>query len=153
MGVLNVIDRVLRRFFLGQFQVEFHLGGRGPGQEEEPASVHTDLIGQLFQGHQVAGPFGEPHSLESHHLGYEHGQAVSVDAQRFDRRFHPRDVALVVCSPDVHHGVKAPFDELAVVIGDVRGEVGWLAVRPDHNVVFVVAEHGGVEPGCAFPLR
>ena len=60
-------------------------------------------------------------------------------------------MALVVCSPDVYGLVEAPLDELIVVVGDVRGEVGGGPGGADQHVVLVFAQGGGTEPLGALP--
>jgi hypothetical protein len=57
----------------------------------------------------------------------------------------------VVDPPDVDEVIEAAA-ELLGDVADVRGEVGRLAVGPDHDPVLVVAEVGGAEPQRAVLL-
>jgi len=52
---------------------------------------------------------------------------------------------VVVCAPYVDDAVVAAF-QLVHVVGDVRGEIGALAVLPHNHPVFLVTEVGGAEP-------
>ena len=58
----------------------------------------------------------------------------------------------MVRAPDVDHAVEAALDELVVVVGDVRGEVGRLPVRADQHVVLGLPELRGGEPDRALAL-
>ena len=61
-------------------------------------------------------------------------------------------MALVVGSPDIDDAIVATLQKLVVMVGDVRGEVGRLATTSNQNVVLVLAQAGGHEPGSALPL-
>ena len=62
-------------------------------------------------------------------------------------------MALVVSPPDVDDLSEATFDELVMVVGYVRGEVGRCAAGPHHHVVLVLAKGGGCEPESALTFR
>ena len=49
-------------------------------------------------------------------------------------------MAVVVCSPDIDHLIKAAHSEFVIVIGDIRRKIGRDSVRTDQNVVLFRAE-------------
>ena len=59
----------------------------------------------------------------------------------------------MIGAPNVHYRFEAPLDELVVVVCDVRSEIGRFPGGLNDHVVFVVTEHGGVEPLGAVPFR
>ena len=66
---------------------------------------------------------------------------------------HPGDVAVVIGAPDVDLAIEAAL-ALALVVGDVRGEVGVLAIGADQHTVLVVAEVCRAQPQRALaPIR
>ena len=73
-------------------------------------------------------------------------------AEGLDARLEPRDVAVVVRTPDVDEELEAPV-VLVAVVGDVGQQVGGLAVRLHEDAVLVVAEVGGAQPGGAVLLE
>ena len=80
-------------------------------------------------------------------------QPRRVDVHGRQRRLQPRNVALMVGAPDVDHAVEAAHEELVVVVGDVRREVGGVAGRAHEDVVLVLAEGAAREPDGALFLR
>ena len=89
--------------------------------------------------------------LEADQLGDHDLERVGVVAERLDRGAHPCHVAVVVRAPHVDEQVVAP-GELVAVIGDVRQQVGELAVALDQHPVLVVAELAGAQPHRAVVL-
>ena len=92
-----------------------------------------------------------PPSTMRDHLHDRRLEAVRVDAERRERRPHPRHVAVVVGAEDVDQPLDAAL-ELVEVVGDVGGEVGRLAVGADQDPVLVVAEVGRPQPDRALAL-
>ena len=72
-------------------------------------------------------------------------EALGVGAERLDRGPDPGHVAVVVGAEDVDQAVEAAL-QLVPVVGDVRRQVGRLAVGADQDPVLVVAEVGGAQP-------
>ena len=88
---------------------------------------------------------------EAHPGDQQHADGVAVEAQRLGGVLQPRHGAVVVGAPDVDQLVEAAA-ELLDQVADVGGEVGRLAVGPDHDAVLVVAELGRAEPQRAVLL-
>jgi hypothetical protein len=149
MGILDVVDGVVRGLALGQVQVEVHVLLAAAHHIEEARGVAADLLAQLAQGHEVAGAGGHLHLLaaavEHRELHQQHVEPLGVVAERGQRGLHARHVAVVVGAPDVDDALEAAL-ELVHVIGDVGGEVGGLAVLAHHDAVLLVAEGGRAEP-------
>jgi hypothetical protein len=55
------------------------------------------------------------------------GELPGIQSQRAQRAFHPRYVAMMVCTPYVDHQVESAL-ELVEVIGDIGREIGVAAV-------------------------
>ena len=56
----------------------------------------------------------------------------------------------MVSSPDIDHGIEIAFHELVIMIGNIRGKVGWRTVTAHHNVVLVFAQCGRDKPCGVF---
>ena len=50
MGILDIIYRVFRSFFLGEFQVKVKMAVRLPHNEKESCGIFSDLLYYLAQG-------------------------------------------------------------------------------------------------------
>ena len=141
MHVLAVVDRVLGRFLLGQFQVEIEVGIRGAHGEEESAGVLAHLVHDLAQADEFARAFGHLDRflapVEVDELVDDGVERLGRIAQRRHRRLHARHVAVVVRAPDVY-GLREAPRELVLVIGDVRKEVSGGPVGLDEHPVLVV---------------
>ena len=72
-------------------------------------------------------------------------ELLGVAAERLVGRLHPRHVAVVVGAPHVDLAIEAAL-ALVLVVGDVRREVGVLAVGAHQHPVLVVAEVGRAQP-------
>ena len=72
--------------------------------------------------------------------------------ERLHPDLQPGDVAVVVGAPDVDEQLVAA-GELVPVVGDVREQVGGLAVGLHDDAVLVVAEVGGAQPHGAVLLE
>ncbi len=55
MGVLNVVDGVVRRLRLGHFQVKIQVLVIGPHYVDKPGRIIADLLAQLAQGDELTG--------------------------------------------------------------------------------------------------
>ena len=156
MGVLDVVDGVDVGLRLGQIEIEVHHGIRRAADEEEADRVGADLIQDFAQAHEGAGSLAHGHWLpvaeQVHELVDQHHQARLVDAQRPHHALHPRHVALMVGTPDVDGQVVVSVDQLVVVVGNIRREVGRQAVAAHEDVVLVIAQGRGREPGGAFSV-
>ena len=141
MGILHIIHRVVRRLPLGQLNIEVHLAVSRTGQKEETAGIRAYLLYQLPQRHNIASPLGCPHYLLPPPQGDElvdyYLQLFRVTSQGLHHRLHSRDMPLVVRAPDINHQVELPLQELVVMVGNIRGEIGGRAIALHQHIVLV----------------
>ena len=156
VGVLHVEDRVLVRLRGDQVEVDGLAGVERLEQEGEPGHVGADLVDEVVEQHEVAGPLRQPHLLaaphERHELAEDDLELVGLVAERLHAGLQARDVAVVVGAPDVDEQLEAA-GELVAVVGDVGEQVGGLAVGLHEDPVLVVAEVGGAQPDGAVLLE
>ena len=124
MRILNVGDRILARVGRrSRLEVEVHLGIGRALQHEEPRRVRPDLLDQLTQRDDLAGPLRHPHALvaatQVHQLVEQDLKRVAVTADGGNRRLRPCHVALMISAPNVDHRVEPTIEKLVVVIGDI----------------------------------
>ena len=155
VGVLHIVHRVLAVLLHGQVQIEVNAGVGLVGVEQEPGGVHGHLVQQRHQGDGLAAAltglddFPVPH--QAHHLHQHHLELVRVHTQGGEGPLQPGHIAVVVRAQHVDGQVKAPGDQLVVVVGDVRHHVGGHAVAAhQHKVLAAVGLP--VEPGGAVLL-
>ena len=125
-------------------------GGVVRARQQEPArGVHADLAQEVVERDEFAGALGHLGALaaphEVHELHDQHLEVLGIAAQRLIRRLHPCHVAVVVGAPHVDLAVEAAL-ALVLVVGDVGGEVGVLAVGAHEHPILVVAEVGRAQP-------
>ena len=144
MPVLHVEDGIVVVALLRQADIEVERHVAPAEQEEHPGGVGTRDLEQLAQGDEIRRPLAHPvrlavlgqvHQLEDDHL--------QIAPQGRDRRLHPLHVTGMVRAPDVDQAA-VPARDLVEVVGDVRGEIGGLAVGLEQRTVPVVAEPGGL---------
>jgi hypothetical protein len=58
VGILDVVDRVLVRLLLRQFDVEIDRARRAARCEEPAGRVDPDLLEQVVERDELAGPLG-----------------------------------------------------------------------------------------------
>src|SRR5262249_14773957 len=99
----------------------------------EAHGVAADFLHDLAQCHELTGTLRHLYLLATAHeldelddLDVEL-RLAGVAVERPDSRLHALDIAAVVGAPDVDHLVEAAID-LALVVGDVGGEIGVAAV-------------------------
>ena len=157
--VLDVVDGVLCRLAGGQRQVERERAVVPAREEGEAHGVASDLLEQLLHQHELAPALGHAHGLpvtqERHELDDQHLERVGRVPEGLHRGLHSRHVAVVVGPEQVDHAVGgAEFH--VVVVRDVHGEIGHLAVRAPQHAILVVArllaQRGRPEPERALPL-
>ena len=120
------------------------------------ATSAPTAVDEVVEQHEVAGPLRQPHRLaaahERHELAEDDLELVGLVAERLHAGLQARDVAVVVGAPDVDEQLVAA-GELVAVVGDVREQVGGLAVGLHEDAVLVVAEVGGAQPHGAVLLE
>ncbi len=82
---------------------------------------------------------------EIHQLEDDHLQILLTPAQGLHRGLHPGNVPMVVRAPNVDYPVESPFI-LIPVVGDVRRQVGRLAIAADQHPVLVIPVGRGAKP-------
>ena len=154
--VLDVVDRVVLRGRAGELEVDVDRRVVAALEHEEARRVDADVVDQLVEGDEVAAALAHPPALaaldDADQLHDRRLEAIRVDAERRERRPHPRHVAVVVGAEHVDQPL-VPALELVEVVGDVGGEVGRLAVGADQDAVLVVAELGRAQPDRALAAR
>ena len=124
-------------------------------QEHEARGVRPDLVHHVLEGLELARAGGHGDLLavaeQVDQVDQDHGQAA-LFAERLARGHHARHVAVMVRAPDVDDQVEAAL-ELVVVVGDVRREIGGVAVALAQHAVLVVAQLGGPEPERAVSFK
>ena len=139
VGVLAVVNGVLRVLGYCEIEVELHLRCGLAEIEEETHRVYRYLFEQVNERYRLAGTLGHTHdftvSRQAHELHENYVEPVAVKTQRVERALHSGDMAVVVCAPDVDSPVEFSDGELVAVIGDIRREIGRVAVLADENIV------------------
>ena len=153
--ILDVIDRVIAGLFLGQVDIEVHLGVQCAGTEEIACCIGADFFHQLAQRYGLSGTLGHFDRLsvaeKCHHLEQHDFEIIRVVAQKFHGCLQTDDVAMVIRSPDINELVVAAAD-LISYIGDIRAEIGRHAIRADNHAVLVIAVLCGAKPESAVLL-
>ena len=149
MGVLDVIDRVLARLLARELDVELDRAVVRSLEHEEPGRVDADLVEQVVEHDEVAAALGHRGYLaaldEVDELQQRELDRVGIAPERLHRRLHRAHVGRVV-GPDRYELELEPALALVVHVGDVRSEVGGLAVGADDHPVLVVAEARRPQP-------
>ena len=150
VGVLDVEDGVLVRLRGDEVEVDRLAGVERLEQEREPGHVRAR---RPRRGRRAAP--SSPARLDSRtsstapheedQLPEDELELVRLVAEGLDAGLQPGDVAVVVGAPDVDQQLIAA-GELVAVVGDVRQQVGGLAVGLDEHAVLVVTEVGGAQP-------
>ena len=132
-----------------QLQVDVHRGVVRALQQEEARGVDADVVEHVVERDELALALGhlrlltaldQVDQLHDHEL-----EPVALAAERLPGGQHARDVAVVVGAPRVDEAVEFAA-ALVEVVGDVRREVGDLAVRAAQDAVLVVAEGRRAQP-------
>ena len=90
--------------------------------------------------------------VEAHELVDQDVELVRTEPQRLDTRLRPRDVAVMVRTPDVDDLREAAL-ELVAMVGQVRGDgKSALAIAANEQAVLVVAERGRAQPDRALSV-
>ena len=149
MRVLDVVDRVVERLAGDRLDVELDRRVEREAQHGVPEGVLADLVEQVVDGGDVAGPLAHLGRLagpdQADQLADEElGGVVGVAEGPHDRP-HPRHVPVVVGAPEEDQPVE-PAPALVPVVGGVGTEVGRGPVGADQRAVLVVAELGGAQP-------
>ena len=108
--------------------------------EEETRGVNRHLLKQVGKGDCLAGTLAHTNGLavahKLHKLHKNNVKLVSVKAEGVHSTFKTRHMAVMIRAPHVYNSVEAAFCEFVVVVGNISGEVGGVAVLADKNVVF-----------------
>ena len=149
MRVLHVVDRVLARLLARQIEVQVDGRVVRACQQIPARGVHADLRQQVVQRDELTRPLGHLRALarpdQVHELHDQQLQPVGIASQRAVRGLHPRHVTVVVGAPHVDLPIEAALAP-QLVVGDIGGEVGVLAVRAHQHAVLVVAEVRRAQP-------
>ena len=139
VGVLAVVNGVLRILGDGEIEVELHLRCGLAEIEEETHRVYRYLFEQVDKGYRLAGTLGHAHdfavSRQAHELHENYVEPVAVETYRVECALHSGNMTVVVCAPDIYRPVKFSDGELVAVICDIRREIGRVAVLADKNIV------------------
>ena len=150
MGVLHVVSRVLVVLAPRQVEVEIQVRSGRAHEEEELRAIGAHVLHQVAQRDELASPLAHLHRLparqEIHLLDDQDLQEVGLEAQRLQRGFHARHVAVMIGTPQVDRVPEAPR-ALVAMVGDVGQEVGRRAAALLHHAILVVAEAGGAQEG------
>src|SRR5260370_17008113 len=92
-------------------------------EHHEPDGIDADLVHDLSQSDEVAGPLGHFYRFagpqQLHELNDFHVERRRPAAHCTDRRLHPPDVAAVIPPPDVDH-VAETSDNPPLSLRDIR---------------------------------
>ena len=139
VGVLAIVNRVLRILGDGEIEVELHLRCGLAEIEEETHRVYRYLFEQVDEGYRLAGALGHTHdfavSRQANELHEDYVELVAVETYRVKCALHSGDMTVVVCAPDIYRPVKLSDGELVAVICDIRREIGRVAVLADEHIV------------------
>ncbi|OQA34525.1 MAG: hypothetical protein BWY57_00381 [Betaproteobacteria bacterium ADurb.Bin341] len=149
MGILDVIDGVFVGLAFGQIKIKIEVLIRFAQGIEKAASVIANLAAQFAQGNEFSGARGHRRLLA---ISVEHGKLYQRYLQFFgvkpkggERPLDPRNIAVVISTPDIDDLVK-PALVLVQVVGNIRSKIGVETVFALHDAIFFIAEGRGLEP-------
>lgn len=149
IGILDIVHRVFTGFFLRQVDIEFHLAVQRAAGEEIPRRIGADFVDEFGQRDGFPGAFGHFHGFavpeERHHLEQVHIEVIGIVAEEFDGRLQTDDVAVMIGAPDIDQLLESAV-KFILRIGDIRAEIGGLAIGADDHAVLVVSVVGRAEP-------
>ena len=139
MGILTVVNGVLRALLHGKVKVKVHDRARLLHIEHEPDRVNRNFLKQVNKRYGVARPLGHSDNVSVAHkadkLHKKHVEPVFVNTDRPHGAFHSCNMAVVIRTPDVNGLIKAALFKLVSVVGDIGGKISRVAVLADKNVV------------------
>ena len=149
MRVLDVVHGVLARLLARQLDVEVDRAIVRALEHEEPRRVDADLVEQVIERDEVPTPLGHGERLPAldqvHELQDRRLHRVGIAAERRDRRLQLERVGRMV-GTERNQLALEPSVALVLDVGDVRGQIGGLAVGAHHDAVLVVAEARRAQP-------
>ena len=138
VGVLDVVDGVLAVLLDRKVEVKVHLGGRLACVEDEARAVDGHLVQQIAELDRLTGTLRHGDDLsvadELDQLHQQDIELVAVVADGVHRALEAHDMTVMVGAPDVDQLLEAAV-EFILVIGDIGGEVGGVAVAADQHIV------------------
>ena len=138
VGVLNIINGVLVVLTDRQIEVKVHLSVGLSCVEEETRAVNGNLLEKIAELDRLAGTLAHLNKLAvTHELNELHKhdvELVAVVADGVHSALHPHNVAVVVGAPNVDKSFKSAV-KFILVIRDIRGKIGRVAVLADKHVV------------------
>ena len=152
MCVLYIVNRVLGRFFYCKVKVKVQSGVWLTHVEEETCSIDWNQIGQVRQGDGFTGTFAHAVWLavlhQTNQLHQNDVQLAAIQTDCIHRTFQSCNMAVMVCTPYVDYAVKVTVSKFVLVVSNVSGKVGWVAVCTDQNFVLFSAKFGCLVPNC-----
>ena len=98
---------------------------------------------------RLAGPFAHADDFsvadQLDQLHQDNVQLAAVKPYGVHSALHSGNVSVMVGAPDIDAPVKAPLEFISV-IGNIRGEIGGIAVLPDQNLILFRAKVGSLIP-------
>ena len=149
MRILQVVNRVVAGLFARKIEVEVHVMLGFTHDVKEARGVAADVFAQLLERHELtrAGRHRYLFTLfeQVGKLHQVYLEVIRDIAQRRKRGLDPRDVTVVIGTPDVDDLVESAI-ELVHVIGDIGCEVGSLTILASHHAILFVTEIGRTKP-------
>jgi hypothetical protein len=143
MGILDVKDRVICRFFLRQLNIKIKVTVQTPRKEKEPRNILAYLVNDLPQTYKFPSARGHRYGLaasqKGHQLYYEYIKGFRVVSQRLDGGFHSTDITVMIRPQQVYE-MRIPPSVLVKMISDIRRQIGIRTVTFYNDPVLVITK-------------
>ena len=114
--------------------------------EEVASSVHTNCLGELVEGDDVAAALPHPFAADRHKLVDQHFDGVGIQTKAGRAGLETLDIAMMIGAEHIDCSCGTTL-ELEIDVGEVGRKVGRLAICFQQHAILVIAERGGAEPG------
>ena len=156
MRVLHVVHRILVGMRSEQVQVDVDRGIVVGACQRITGGIHADSVGQIVDGHHIAGALRHAHCLAV----LQHVDELADKNLHVFARFvaecgahghHAADIAVMVGTQHVNGDVCriVVTMTLVAIVSNISCEIRVVAVGLDNHTILVVTMLGGFEPGCA----
>ena len=127
-----------------------------PHGEEVPSRIDPDLVDDLPESDELTGTSGHgdlfPTPQQIHELDQEDLKVGLITPEGLNSSLHPRNVAMMICSPYIYDHIKSPII-LVLVIGNIGRKIGGNPVAPYQHTILVVRESRSLEPGGSLRIK
>ena len=152
MGILNIVNRILRGLFHSQIQIKFKVRICFSGIKEKSCCINRNFIQQGYQCDCLSAPLGQlydfavPH--QHYHLHQNNIQPVCICPHCSQGCFQAWYIAVVVSTQNINRTVKVSGHQLVIVVSDIRHNVSRDTVCTNQYKILICTEFRCLEPNC-----